>query len=151
MARQPINVLVFPFRKNADGEYEYAIFKRSDEGFWQGISGGVDYGETIEMSARREALEEAGPSMDGSLHKLDSITSVPAHLYKASKEWGQNVYVLPQHYFAMEVTDPSITISREHSEYKWALYEEAMELLYWHSDKTGLQELNSRLINRDLS
>ena len=44
--RKPENVHIFLFRKK-DTEYEYAIFQRSDNpDWWQGISGGVDEGET---------------------------------------------------------------------------------------------------------
>jgi dATP pyrophosphohydrolase len=151
MARRlPVNVLVFPFRKNGSGEYEFAVFKRAVEGFWQGISGGVDEGEDYAFSARREAQEEAGIPLTEKLYKLNSVTSVPAHLYKASEEWGPAVYVIPQYYYAMEVTKPQLVISSEHTEYKWTSFDEATELLFWHSDKVGLQELNCRLLNDDL-
>ena len=150
MGRQPVNVLVFPFRKNEDGEYEYAIFKRADMGFWQGISGGVDGNEAYFETAKREAYEEAGIPGTCVLYKLNTIASIPANGYPASKEWGPKVYIIPQYYFAIEVNDPNLKLSIEHTEYKWVNYKDAEELLLWQSDKIGLFELNSRLMNEDM-
>lgn len=36
--RQPLQVIVFPFRVTAAG-LEYAIFRRADDGCWQGRGG----------------------------------------------------------------------------------------------------------------
>ena len=61
MARKPENIHVYLYRKNANNEIEYAIFQRSDNAeCWQGISGGVEDGETPKQAASREAFEEAG-------------------------------------------------------------------------------------------
>jgi len=38
MARAPFRILVFPY-KMLDDNPMYALFRRSDEGFWQGIAG----------------------------------------------------------------------------------------------------------------
>lgn len=148
--RLPVNVLVFPFRKNELDEYEFAVFKRAVEGFWQGISGGVDEGEDYAFSARREAQEEAGIPLSNKLYKLSSIATIPAHIFRATKEWGPKIYTLPQYYFAIEVTNPKLVISHEHTEFKWASFDDATELLLWHTDKVGLLELNLRLQNDDL-
>ena len=40
MARAPFQVLILPYRKAAAGEYEFAVFSRSDYDCWQGIAGG---------------------------------------------------------------------------------------------------------------
>jgi dihydroneopterin triphosphate diphosphatase len=39
--RQPRQVIVFPFRMTEAGP-EYAVFRRSDDGCWQGVEGGAD-------------------------------------------------------------------------------------------------------------
>ncbi|MFT9222092.1 hypothetical protein [Gluconobacter oxydans] len=43
--RAPCQVLVLPFRKTGS-DTEYALFRRSDSGDWQAITGGGDGGET---------------------------------------------------------------------------------------------------------
>jgi dihydroneopterin triphosphate diphosphatase len=37
--RAPFQILVFPFRRR-EGRLELAIFRRADDGSWQGIAGG---------------------------------------------------------------------------------------------------------------
>lgn len=56
MARMPLNVLVFPFRRRAEGVVDYVLFRRVDDAdFWQGVAGGVEDGETPLEAARRDA------------------------------------------------------------------------------------------------
>ncbi|MDP2946879.1 MAG: NUDIX domain-containing protein, partial [Nanoarchaeota archaeon] len=55
--RAPFQILIFPFIKDKVG-YLYAIFKRSDLGFWQGISGGGEDAETPIEAVKRELFEE---------------------------------------------------------------------------------------------
>ena len=58
MARAPFQVLVYPYRKTREDGLEYALLKRSDAGYWQGIAGGGEDNETLLEAARREAYEE---------------------------------------------------------------------------------------------
>ena len=60
MARQPLQVIVIPFRERDGGGYEFAVFHGADASMWQFIAGGAEDGETVEEAARREAGEEAG-------------------------------------------------------------------------------------------
>jgi len=151
MARQPVNVLVFPFRKNADGEYEYAIFKRADEGFWQGISGGVEEGEELINAAARECFEEATIPYGRKIYKLSTHNAIPSYIFYEHQTWGNKVYLVDEHHFAIEAHDHEIMLSCEHTEYKWLKFEGARDILRFDSNKTALYELNCRLINGDLS
>lgn len=42
MARVPFQVLVYLYRRTA--EAEFALFRRADGGWWQGIAGGGEEG-----------------------------------------------------------------------------------------------------------
>ena len=151
MARRlPVNVLVFPFRKNELDEYEFAILKRSDDPFWQAISGGVEEDEKPEVAASREAFEEAGIPRDRNVYRLTSHGKIPAHIFAASKEWGNRVYLVDEHHFAIDADGHEIILSFEHSEYQWLNFEEARDILKFDSNKTALYELHCRLINDDL-
>jgi len=44
--RQPLEVVVFPFRVTAAGP-EYAVFRRADDGCRQGVAGGVEDAENL--------------------------------------------------------------------------------------------------------
>jgi len=144
MARAPYNIHIFLYRITKSGDREYAIFRRSDDSKWQGICGGGEDGETIVQSALREAYEEARLPKCTILSKLDSISYIPATEFKDSEHWGKNVVVIPMYYFGASY-DGEITLSSEHSEYKWCDFNEASKLIYWHDQKNALWELNERL------
>ena len=148
MARAPLQVLVLPYRYGADGGIEYAILRRRDhiDACWQGVAGGAQEGESVEESARREMMEEAGIPRHAPLLPLDTIASIPVSQFRERELWGPDLYVVTERAFGVRVDDGhAITLSDEHSEYRWARYEEAATLLRWDSNKTALWELNKRL------
>ena len=73
------------------------------------------------------------------------MASIPVFNFKGTR-WPDDVDVIPEHAFAVEVHDPALTLSEEHTEYRWLDYKEAMEALKWDSNKTALWELRRRLI-----
>lgn len=145
MARAPFNVLVFPYRKAGDDEFKYALLKRSDAGFWQGISGGGEDDETPLEAAKRETYEEAGIPSDSSFIQLDTVEPVPVTEFRDSYLWGGDVYVIPQYCFGVLVEDSGLVLSREHTEYRWLMYEEAHRMLEFDGNKIALWELDKRL------
>ncbi len=140
--RAPFQILVIPFRYGEAG-LEYAVLMRSDAKYWQFVAGGGEAGETPLEAARREAQEETGTT--GKLIRLDSIATVPKRCFGAAESWGQDVYVIPEHCFALNVGDSVMCLSDEHTEVRWVSYEEAQSLLKWDSNRTALWELNERL------
>ena len=56
MPRAPFQVHGFPFRNSAGGGFEYAVFRRADEGYWQAIAGG---GEDDESPGRGGQTRDA--------------------------------------------------------------------------------------------
>lgn len=78
------------------------------------------------------------------------MTFVPTYHFKARNLWADDVFVIPVHYFVVDITGHEITLSHEHSEYQWASYETGCELLRWDGDKTALWELDQRLRHRKL-
>ena len=95
MARAPYNVLVYPYRRVGEGAFEYALLKRADAGFWQGVTGGGEDGETPLGTARRETHEETGISPGSAFLQLDTVTPVPVTFFGCSHLWGEDVYVIP--------------------------------------------------------
>ena len=152
MSRQPIQVHIYLYRMNLEGKYEFAIFQRADnELWWQGICGGVEEGETIEKSARREIFEEAGIINKLPLYKLESKSYLPVNIFgeKNQIEWSKEIIVIPMYFFAMPY-DGIIKISHEHTECRWLIYEKAKDLVYFHDQKTALWELKERLLRDKL-
>ena len=148
MARAPFQVLVYAYRKLKDDHIEYALMKRADEGFWQGIAGGGEDDENPFDAARRETYEESGIPPTSEFMQLDSVESVPAIAFRDHYNWGENVYVIPQYAYGVTAQNIQIRISHEHTEYKWFSYEEAHELIKYDGNKTALWELDQRLKHR---
>lgn len=145
MARAPFQVLVYLYRITDQGQIEYVLLKRADQGFWQGIAGGGEDHETPEEAARRETYEESGLLETSELIKLDSVESVPVIGFRDSAVWGEDVYVIPQYCFGINAKNADISISREHTEYGWFSFEAASELIRYDGNRTALWELDKRL------
>ena len=145
MPRAPFNAFTFPYRQTAEGGFEYALLKRSDAGFWHGASGGGEDEESPIQAARRETFEEAGIPPESSFLQLDTIGYIPVAGFRDSHLWGEDVYVIPQYYFAVLTEIKELVLSREHLEFRWLRYEDAHDLLKYDYDKNALWELNQRL------
>jgi dATP pyrophosphohydrolase len=143
--RAPFQVLVIPFRLTAVGP-EFAVLRRSDAGWWQFVAGGGEDTETPEDAAKRETAEELGVAAE--VVRLDSMTTVPKDCFIAADSWGQDVYVVPEYSFAVDVKDSAITLSDEHTDLQWLTYEHARSVLKWDSNRNALWELNERLSRR---
>ena len=150
MRRCPFQILAFPFIRSKNKNYEYCIFKRSDELYWQGIAGGGEESESPFQAAKREIQEESGISISTKLFQLETTSSLPVHYFVGKEFWEENKYVIPNYCFAVEVFSYHICLSNEHSEHRWVDYQEGKKLLYWDDNKTALWELNEKLKNDDL-
>ena len=147
MPRARFQVLIIPYRIGVDGQPQYLLFKRFDLDVWQWIAGGGEDDEKPEQTARREALEEAGIPEDTHVIRLDSMASIPA-IHFADHHLSDDIYVIPEYSFGIEVKDKEVCLSAEHSECAWLDYETARNRLEWDSNKTALWELHSRLSAR---
>ena len=148
MSRAAFQVLVIPFRVGTDGEPRYLLFKRADSAVWQWIAGGGEDDEEPEQAARREAFEEAGIPQDARLMRLDSVASIPSVHFADRHLWGDDVYVIPEFSFGVEVRGREVRLSGEHGACEWLDYEAARGRLEWDSNRTALWELHSRLSAR---
>lgn len=146
MSRAPFQVLVFPYRIMPNNEIFYAVFRRelSTGGYWQGIAGGGEIGESSLDAAKREAFEEAGIKQDSEYIKLDSCAMIPV-VNVCGFKWGKDVLVIPECCFGVKVEDDQLQISSEHLEYKWLKYSDASNILHWDSNKSALWELDYRV------
>ena len=93
MTRGRFNAVLAPaddHRRVDDGAFEYALMKRADAGFWQGVTGGGEDGETPLETARRETYEETGMSPDLSFLQLDTVEPIPVTFFSVSHLWGDD-------------------------------------------------------------
>ena len=109
-----------------------------------GDAGGGEDDETPLQAAIREAQEEAAIPSNEKWIKLDSVESIPAHIFTARAEWGTKTLVIPQYSFGVEM-NVEVVISHEHTEFGWFDYETALQRMRYDGDKTAMWELNQRL------
>lgn len=150
MSRAPFQVLVFPYRVAGSDAILYAVFRRapSDGGYWQGIAGGGEIGESPLEAARREAFEEAEIKESSDFIRLESLTMIPVVNIVGDFEWGEDVLVVPEYSFGVRVEQEQFKLSKEHADVRWVDYETARRMLHWDSNKNALWELNCRVTRK---
>jgi len=147
LGRAPFQVLIIPYIKT-NNEIKYCVLERkSPVGQLQFIAGGGEDDETPIEAAKRESFEEAQIQTDNFI-KLTSMCYIPTHIFSEEqrREWG-NIYIIPEHAFAIELKTEKIIISDEHVSYSWNTYTQARDKLKWDSNKTALYELDCILKN----
>ena len=149
MPRAPLQVLVIPYRRRADGGLEFAVFRRADGSMWQFLAGGGEDDETTDAAAAREAFEEAAVPLESPLLRLDSTASVPRDAFPGGAHWPADVFVVPEHAFAVDVADHPVRLSAEHASVEWLAFDVARQRLTWQSNQVALWELRERLRRAD--
>ena len=142
MPRAPFNVLVIAYRVVGE-THEYAVLHRADVEMWQFVAGGGEDDETPDQAARRELAEEAGITSDRWM-KLDSFASVPRDAFPGAP-WPDEVYVVPEYCFAVDVGAAEVVLCHEHDCFEWLDYEATRKRLTWDSNRNALWELRERL------
>jgi dATP pyrophosphohydrolase len=146
MARAPFNILVYPYHE-FEGELRYVLLKRP-EGWWQTIAGGGEDNETPEEAVRREAFEEGGIQEDFPLLELNTVIPVPVAAFGENNPWSDDLYVVPKYCFGALLHGTILSISSEHTEYRWLRYDEAQALIHYDGERTALWELHARLLGK---
>jgi len=138
--RLPIQVQGILFRK-INGKIQYLLLKRIEEGFWQPVTGGIEEGETKIEALKREVREETG---------IKNIVGIMKEIhYDEFRDFFKREgcqRLIKEFAFGVEVSsNDKIVMSREHSEYRWCGFEEALKLLKWEGNKEALEKLNEIL------
>lgn len=144
--RQPIQVLVYPVRRTAAGNWEYLLMRRisSRGGFWQGVTGGVERNEDLFEAAARELIEETG-LVPSDFQTIDYSYSFPVedrfrYLYPSGTG------SITEHVFMARITDErEPKLSEEHDQYRWCKFNEALSLLRWPENIEALRRCNGIL------
>ena len=138
--RQPLQVLVYPVRVSG-AEWEFLMLRRrkSKGGFWQGVTGGVEEGETLREAAARELFEETGftPAV---LERIGHSYVFPVRMEKRGRYRGSVVEVTEVVFvaFVEGTEDPSLD-RKEHSRWRWCRVDEGLELLLWAENVEALK------------
>jgi dATP pyrophosphohydrolase len=139
--KQPrsVQVVIFSDRK-AGREYLLLCRVASLGGFWQSVTGSLEEGESLRQAACREVLEETGIQIEPErLIDLDVTNRFEISPLWRSK-YAPGVTHNEEVCFAVRTTTRPVVIDPgEHDSFRWADYREAMELLYWESNKRAFE------------
>jgi 8-oxo-dGTP pyrophosphatase MutT (NUDIX family) len=144
--RLPIEIEGILF-KRVEGEIKYLLLKRHPEKgeFWQPITGGLEEGETKIETLKREIIEETGiKSIIKIIENVHYYEFLDPSLIEYFKRHRRACNHVKEYAFGVEVSsDEKVVLDgKEHSEYRWCGFEEALKLLKWKGNKEALEKLN---------
>jgi dihydroneopterin triphosphate diphosphatase len=136
--RRPESVLVVIHTQA--GEF-LLLERRRPPGFWQSVTGSLEWGESADSAARREVIEETGIAA-GVLVNLQ-WTQIYEILPAFGKVYGPGVTLNLEHAFSLRLMDRvPVTLSEsEHTQFRWMSGGEALETVSSSTNRTVIQEL----------
>ena len=124
---------------------EFLLIRRAPDrifpGLWQCVTGGLEPGERIPMTALREVREEVGfgPSEIEAFYDLDQVT----HFYDEGPD-----AIVAGAIFAVRVRhDAEPTLSHEHDGARWVDREEALRLVIWPTYRDTIDRILGTLLD----
>jgi dihydroneopterin triphosphate diphosphatase len=144
MTRLPYQVLVYIPRHPTPTTSEYLLLRRTAArgGFWQGVSGGVEAGESLAEAARREVREETGHYQFSRFLALDFRYSFPLDRPTCGHLYAPDFKVIHEECFGAEVSLDSgepVFDPGEHDAYQWLEVSQALALLRWPENQEALR------------
>ena len=143
--KQPRSIQVV-ILADPDRERRYLLLKRIESygGFWQSVTGSLEGDETHKQAAIREMREETGISAsDDDLIELGIVNT-----FEIAPQWRSRYEPGVTHNeevcFALRINERDIRLDPiEHESWCWVSYEQAMEMLFWESNKRALTAANA--------
>ena len=135
--RRPESVLIVVY--TAGGEF-LLMERRRPPGFWQSVTGSLEWGESADEAARRELAEETGIINRGFLRNLQwtqSYEILPAF----GKVFAPGITRNLEHAFALKLPEREPVTLSEHVQYRWLRAPEAIALASSRTDRAIIQHL----------
>ena len=104
-------------------------------GIWQCVTGKIEAGEKPHETVLRELKEETGLT-SLNMWTVDQVN----HFFEAEQN---RMNLIP--IFGVEVKSEMVTLSPEHTEYKWCKIDEGVDLLLWNQQKQGLKTFHKMI------
>jgi dihydroneopterin triphosphate diphosphatase len=116
--------------------------RRRPPGFWQSVTGSMEWGERADVAARREVIEETGITQ-GVLVNLQ-WTQVYEILPAFGKVYAPGVTLNLEHAFSLRLPGrvPVILSESEHLRFRWASDLEALEAASSSTNRAVIKELS---------
>jgi dATP pyrophosphohydrolase len=139
--RRPESVLVVIFTRALDC---LLLERRRPAGFWQSVTGGLEWGETPLDAAIREVHEETR------LPSADLAATAVEHTFAILPEWrsryAPDVRFNREYLWYLELAQRQpVTLNRdEHVAYEWLPLEEAIDRVSSWTNRQALESLRNR-------
>jgi dATP pyrophosphohydrolase len=134
--RRPESVLIVIY--TAGGEF-LLLERRKPPGFWQSVTGSLEWGETADAAARRELIEETGITQ-GFLRNLQ-WTQVYDILPSFGKKFAPGITRNLEHAFALKLMQRVPVTLSEHVQFRWLTAAEALETASSSTDRAVIRQL----------
>jgi dATP pyrophosphohydrolase len=136
--RRPESVLIVIY---TDGGEFLLLERRRPPGFWQSVTGSMEWGEAAHAAARREVIEETGIGQ-GVLVNLQWV-QVYEILPAFGKVYAPGVTQNLEHAFSLRLQHrvPVILSDAEHVQFRWASAAEAMQIASSSTNRAVIAEL----------
>lgn len=132
--RKAVFIVTYSIQKN---KIDYLVLKRKLHWKgWEFPKGGIDFPESKESAVKREIKEETGKEAL-KIKKFDFSGK-----YKYKKKYPDRPEFIGQDYslYAVEIKKNKVKIDeREHSDYKWLDFEQALKRLTFPNQKKSLK------------
>jgi len=124
----------------AGGEY-LLLERRRPPGFWQSVTGSLEWGEAADAAARREVIEETGITQ-GVLVNLQ-WTQVYEILPAFGKTYAPGITINLEHAFSLRLPQrvPVVLSDSEHVQSRWVPSLEALDTVSSSTNRAVIAEL----------
>jgi dATP pyrophosphohydrolase len=131
---------------HTDGGEFLLLERRRPLGFWQSVTGSLEWGESADSAARREVVEETG-IRQGVLVNLQ-WTQVYDILPAFGKVYAPGITRNLEHAFSLRLTQrlPVILSNSEHVQYRWVSGAEAADMVSSSTNRTVIESLSFGLM-----
>ena len=134
--RRPESVLIVVY---TDAKEFLLLERRKPAGFWQSVTGSLEWGETPDKAARRELEEETGITQ-GVLVNLQ-WTQTYEILASFGKVYAPGVSRNIEHAYSLRLPSRVEVALTEHVQYRWVDDTDALRLVSSDSNRAVISEL----------
>jgi dihydroneopterin triphosphate diphosphatase len=136
--RRPESVLIVIY--TIGGEF-LLIERRRPAGFWQSVTGSLEWGESPEHAATREVLEETGITTGKitNLHFAQTYEIWPSF----GRVYAPGITHNLEHAFALRLPErvPVTLSEREHAQYRWLRASAALAMVSSETNRAAIERL----------
>ena len=136
--RRPESVLIVIHTEGGDF---LLLERRRPPGFWQSVTGSMEWGEAADTAARREVIEETG-IRQGVLVNLQWV-QVYEILPAFGKVYAPGITQNLEHAFSLRLQDrvPVVLSDAEHGQFRWVSAADAMATASSSTNRAVIAEL----------